>query len=558
MAEITDAAGKPYKLFSQQFHPEYRSRYWARCRSLYSGDFTAMVEDVDPTSKARVVRKVLEDVFPKRNAETADDYERRKAQAFYINYPGSILDKIVAGLFREQPAMEAKPKPDSWYERWFKDVSRPGGQVMSFNDLLKAQMLIALQTQRAWTLIELPATPEAMPQSLADQERDGDLDCYACPIEPECVRDWEVDDDGALAWVLLAFQRSKREGLEGSREMVQEEFVYYTPTDYSRYVVEYKKGSPPGPEDTIRAVAFGPHSFGRVPLCMLELTPGMFAMGKLESLARAHLNLVNSLHWATINSLFPTPTAFQSEETPNNPATEDPKRALKQKRSPTHIVTLGKEDRFEFIGPSAEPFAQANRQANNYRDEMYRIVHAMADSVDNSGAALQRSGDSKQADKESEAIVFKWLGEKLNSYACEILGCVGAGRGDPECEWVMKGMEEFGTEDSKALLEEAQAVTLLDINSPSFQADYKFKTAKAVMGDDVNPERLAKYRKELEQNNPPEEYDPEAKRERQEAMKAQMQPKSGEQPTPQSGQGQEQEKQNGKDTTGAAKAAEKE
>lgn len=486
-----ETTGRPYKVF-QVTHPDYNPRYWARNRALYSGDFSQP--------------GVLEDVFPRRNAESDDDYLRRKRQAFYVNYPGSIVDKLAAGLFREQPAMEGATQPDPWYDEWFKDVSRPGGKVMPFNDLLKESIITALQTRRAWALVELPEASGEELQSVGDQERAGALSAYACPVDPECVRDWEMDENGALEWALLAFQREKRDGLEGTRDMVEEEYVYYTPTEYARYIIRHKKDKKPNDDELVPLVAAGAHSFGQVPLVPLELTSGMFAMGKLESLARAHLNLVNSLHWATIGSLFPTPTAFLGEEEMGAPATADPNRAVHQRRSPVHIVQLGAKDRFEFIGPSPEPFAQAGAQATALRDEMYRVVHQMADSIDNSGAALQRSGESKQADMASESVVLKWLGERLNAFACAVLRCVGAGRGDPECDWVMKGMEEFGFEDPQALLQEAQAISVLDIKSPTFHVEEGMKVVKSILGDDVTPEVLAKIRRELEQNNPPEAF----------------------------------------------------
>lgn len=489
-------AGLPYKTFKVT-HPEYDSHYWARCRALYAGGH-----------RLKCNQRVFEELFPKHNAEAEHIYEERKARAFYLNYAGSVIDLIVAGLFEEQPSMEGTPEPDKWYGDWFADVSRPGGKVVSFTDLLKSQVLTALQLKRAWTLVELPQVPESEPQSLADQEQAGALDCYACAIEPECVRDWEMDEDGRLAWVLLAFQRQKRADLTAGRDTVEEEFVYYSPTNFARYAISYPCDKPPRDTDEVPLVAEGPHSFGRVPVATLELTDGMWAMSKLEGIAAAHLNTVCALNWATIKSLFPTPTAFLAPVEVGNEITENTKRATTQARSPAHIVTLGKDDRVEFVGPSPEPFAQAGAQLDRLRDEMYRVVHSMAASVDNSGAALQRSGKSKQMDQTHTTTVLKWLGEAIAKHAVEVVKLVGAGRGDPEIDWVVHGMEEFGKVDLEHLLDEATAVETLSINSPTFQTAYKFKVAKEVLGDDADGATLDKIKDELESNNPPEMYDP--------------------------------------------------
>ena len=484
----------PYKTLCEH-HPDYLPHYWARCRGLYAGGRKLLGD-----------KSVLCDVFPRNNAEVEVLYQERCHRAYYLNYAGSVINLIVAGLFEEAPHMEAEPEADEWYDDWVSDVSKPGGSVMSFNDLLKEQVLTALVLKRAWTLVELPEAPIEMPANLAAQKQSGALDCYAYPIEPECVRDWEMDADGALLWALLAFKRQKREGIESDRKRVEEEFVYYTPTEYRRYVIEYHVDKPPMENTLVPLVAEGTHSFGKVPLVVLDLTDGMWAMGKLESIAVAHMNTTNALTWATIKSLFPTPTAFVSAEQVGNEATADKDRAKRQARGPNSIVTMGDKDRFEFVGPSAEPFAQALSQCDRLRDEMYRVVHSMAASVDNSGAALQRSGESKQMDLRHTATVLKWLGQQVAKHAVELLNLIGVGRGDPEVTWVCHGMEEFDAPDAAQVLAEAQAVDTISIPSATFKQMYTYKVAKEVLGDDADGEALDKIKGELEANISNEQF----------------------------------------------------
>lgn len=498
-------AGKPYKLFTQrEKHPDYKAPYWAKCRALYSGRFLEQEQS-----------KILSELLPKRNAEEPADYDARKKQAVYKNYAGPIVDKKVGDLFIETPSMgvpEDAPEPPEFYAEWFKDVSRPGGQEMSFNDLLHQQMLTAQVCQRAWTLVDLPQTPaDIQPESEGDQERMGLLQAYACPIEPESVWDWKRNDEGELQWILLAFQRRERDSLDGDRDVIEEEFVYFDKAGFARYRIRYDKNRPPMGDEIVPLVESGQHSFGRVPVCVLELTPGMHTMGKLENLARAHLNLTSALQWATISSLFPTRVAFMGPEDESVSVTSDPNRGTDQKVSQIHAQVLGAQDRYEFIGPSPEPFAQAARQADGLRDEMYRVAYQGSDSTDGSAAALGRSGLSKQMDRASQGEEGKALMQLIHKHAKEILACVGEGRGDKGQDgkpipWVMTGAEETPTVDKAGELQEAQMVQLLDINSPSFQVDYKCKVAKAVVGDDVPPERLEVYRQELAQNNPPEKF----------------------------------------------------
>lgn len=527
---MAETGGIPYKLLKQH-HPEHDVDWFRKCKALYAGGRSLL-------SDSRVLRAVL----PPHLNEKDFVYNERCSRAFYLNYPGSIIDLITAGLFAEQPAMECEPEADDWYKDFLDDVTPPGGRTMSFNDLLKRQITTALVCKRAWTLVELPdKSGEVPPENALEEEQIGALDCYAYPVDPECVRDWEMDEDGKLKWVLLAFQRNVRPGLTGTRQKVKEEFVYYTTDAYEKYEIEYDpQKNPPNDQTPVPLVASGVHTFGRVPLVCLELTEGMYAMGKLESIAVAHLNTRNALTWAQFKSLFPVPTAYLGEEKLGQPVTEDQGRAVNQVRSPAHVVVMGKDDRFEFAGPPTEPFQYAASDCAVLRDEMYRVVHHMANSIDNSAAALQRSGESKGMDLNATNIVLKFLGEEISKHACEVMECVCAGRkdveSDGECkyDWHMLGMEEFNQGvDMDALLKEAQAVSTLDINSPTFQAKYKQKVAKEVLGDNAEPEDIEKIGKELESNNPPEEFDPEAKRERQAEMFAKTQPKPDEGQPPQ-------------------------
>jgi hypothetical protein len=120
-----------YKVF-QTTHPDYDADYWRKCNALYAGGRKLLADQ-------RTLCKVL----PRHLNEAQTIYDERCARAFYLNYPGSIVDLITAGLFAEQPCMECEPKADDWYEEFFEDVTPPGGRTMSFNELLKKQITTA-------------------------------------------------------------------------------------------------------------------------------------------------------------------------------------------------------------------------------------------------------------------------------------------------------------------------------------------------------------------------------------------------------------------------------
>ena len=476
----------PYRQF-KVLHPEHDARYWARCRALYSGGRRLLGDDA-----------TMRDVFPQHPVEAQAVYEQRRRRAYYINYAGSIIDMIVAELFAEQFSLTGQPAPDAFYSAFFDDCSRPGGAGLALNDLLKQQVLTALQLRRAWTMVELPEHSGPTPADRLDEERRGLRGAYCSAVEPECVRDWEHDPDGELLWVLLAFERRPRPDLLVRRDHVEEELVWYSRDEWVRWQIQYPTDKPPPDNELIPPVASGVHSFGAVPVLPLELPAGLWAMGKLESLAAAHMNQRVALSWAQHKSLYPFLAHFAGPEDPANPATADPDRAINQTYGQGYIARFPVDDRIQYISPDSSTYQFSRDDLATLRDEMYRVVHHMAMSVDNSAAALQRSAASKSVDRGDTATVLRALGQVIVKHVLRVLELVGCGRRDPAVTWTVKGMDSFDSDTLASLLEMAQILDTVEVPSAAFQVDAKFKLAKAYMGTDVDVARLALYRKELE------------------------------------------------------------
>lgn len=499
-----------FKQLSQK-HPEWDGPYWRRCRALYAGG-KRLLND----------RAVMNDIFPKHLAEKPHVYEERCKRAYYIPYAGEIIDMITSALFSEDLKMEAEPEPDPWYDDWAKDVSPPGGQKQTLQRFLKEQVTTALLCRRAWTLVDLPSiddaindslarntppTIQAPPGSLAEQEQMGMLNAYACPLDPDAVWDWETDRDGRLLWVLVHYTTARRASLEGSRDVVTEQWMHYTSVGWERYEISYPRNKPPMDSEEVPRVAQGPHSFGRVPVIPLELTDGLWAMGKIESIAVAHFNKRNALSWAQYKALFPVMTHFAGPPDTMNPITEDPDRAVNQTIGQGHVVQLGDKDRLEYIGPDSGPYTVAQADLAILRDEMHRVVHQMAMSVDNSAAALQRSAESKQVDQSSTCVVLREFGKIVREHAIELHEVAQVGRQDPKvAAWSASGMDSYSDASVDAVVAQAQTMEIVSIPSATFQREWKYLVAKRVLGDVVEEDTLDLIRDELEDNITNEQF----------------------------------------------------
>jgi hypothetical protein len=512
-----------YQAFRRR-HPSYDEKKWSICRALYAGGDKLLTND-----------DVMKEIFPRHSVEPEEIYQERKRRAYYIPYAGEIIDAIVASLTSAPVSMTAEPELSGavdvdFYQSFYEDVSKPGGKKISLNQLLRDQILVALQCRTAWTLVDLPSADERMDDvvmgyaSLADQLAAGALDAYACPIAPENVCDWEEDDSGELEWVLLRAVEKKRRGLDSDRNKVHETWTFYDRDGWARYKVEYEEKNPPADDADVTIDAKGEHSFGRVPIARLELPEGLAAMQKIQSIAIAHFNKRNALTWAELKSLFPVPVAYLQAADPLAPATHDDTRAM-QPHAVNRMRVMAEKDRLEYFSPDTGPFQFTAEDLNNLRDEMHRVLHHMALSVDNSGAALQRSADSKAIDQAVAAVVLGALGAYVREHAIDLYKLVQVGRDeDEEREWAAIGMDDFDDTTAGALIEQALNLEAVQIPSATFQVEYRFGIAKRLLGAKTPQETLIKVREELEGNLTQETFDIAKETERAEldATKRQM------------------------------------
>lgn len=496
-----------------QTNDGYDGEYWNQLDALYEGG-RRLLRD----------RAMLERIFPRHRGESDAIYSERTKRALYIPYAAEILDYIVAQLTAEPLRLHLDEDQEipPFYAEFVKDVSPPGGERLDISALIKRQILRALICRTAWTLVDLPSMPRDMNgasifSDLASQEKSGALNAYVICIDPISVIDWEEDEAGELEWVVVHTRESKRRGLQGNRNAITERWMYYTRGTWELYEISYPKDKPPTEKTPVPLVRAGVHTFGRVPLDRLTLPSGLWAMNKLENLAREHFNKRSALSWAEFQSLFQELYEFLAPEEAGKGATigenqQDASRALNQRRGQGFIQQRGSQDRAEFVGPDSGPFAHAMASCDNIRDEMHRVTHQMALTVDNSAAALGRSGESKGQDKAATCVVLQALGQVGRDHAEKILRMVSSVRGEEDLvtKWHAKGMDEFDDADVGGLVEEAVSLETVSIKSPTFHRKHQAKLAKVILGEELDEDDIKQIEKELDENITDEEFDPEA------------------------------------------------
>lgn len=504
----------------QQRHPEWSLDYWQECRALYAGGKRLLC---DPALMKRL--------FPANPHEDPKVYKARSERAHYFPYPGTIVDALLAGLSSDPLRVsfgsvdpesgDLETAPDSeWWQAFIEDVSDESAGYdddlepdeddddnasgLPMHHFLVEVMREALTTRFTWIRCDLPAVPEDKPiDSALAEEKAGLRSPYLCLVPAECVIDWEYGADGELAWLLTLEKTMPRENIQAMRGKVEHHcYVLWTQTDYARYEVDVTIGQARAESELISpAEPPTPHKFGCVPFDRVMLPEGLWAMGKLHSLAREHFNKRCAMSWAEYKALFPILYEFLDTNASGGeiPAADDPNRATDQVRSQGHTQIRAGNDKAQYIGPDVGPFKEARESCNDTMREMHRVMYSMALSANMDKQALSRSGDSKQQDQISTQIVMMMLGLLMRRIARVLLALVARGRGEPVPPTIVAGLEHFDTTGvTQAIADAVQVFSGIPISkSKTAYSLFLTNVVRKILGDTVTDEQVTQIRDEI-------------------------------------------------------------
>jgi len=454
---------------------------------------------------------VMERLIPRRGKDESDvAYQERVERAFYVPFPAKVIARLIGGVMSDPPSAQVERLggivPD-WYETWFENVSKPGATGGRRSLALYAAEALSdlMVTGRCWTLCDLPRPAVARPVSLADQERRGDREAYLCMVRPESVINWEKDRDGNLLWARTLCEEIPQLDPFGAREIVVERYTTYLPDSWLVHEFRRKTTDQQVSDDADASlVDGGTHTFGRVQLRQTLCPPGLYAMGKIGGLARALLNKICALSMSEIKNLLPElyefsgPERSRSADARVSEVQKDPKRSVNQKRGPGYAQVRGHEDRAEYVAPPTSGYEFVQQTIRDLIGWIHDVVEVMAASNEARGAALRRSAESKAVDTSKEHIVQYAIGNVLRDHLLDVLETVAVGRGDKGLTWTVKGMEDFADVDPAGEINEATLLASIPWNSPTFEAAWRLRKIRNLMGEEATLEFMEKVQGELE------------------------------------------------------------
>lgn len=431
-------------------------------------------------------RRHLDHWLPKRPQEPAEVYRDRKGAATYTNHVGGLVALLSALLFSESPKVSGVE--GGYWTALQRDCDRGGSR---WSEFWQARLTDAQVGGCAWVWVNLPAraADAPLPASRADEEAAGGLNAWLVGLGAEQVLDWGEDEAGRPQWLLFRTVSSERAGPTTPRKTVWR-WTYLDGTTIRRW--EWRPSDPkqptPGDEDEATELPSIAHGMGRLPVVRLMLPSELWTMGRLEEAAVAALRARNAHTWAlhqAANELLVIKSVWQDE---------------KVDLGHGHYLRLTRdqhgEDNASYVGPSGVAFEFLQQDVQDTREELYRVVHQMAQAADSDAQQADQSGASKQQDwKALEVILgrFRVLMLDAMGAALELLVAL---RGE-RAEVAISGLEGWQNEDLGAFLAAAGLAVDARQMSSSFRKAVARRQAERLLQDEVTPEELEQIRREI-------------------------------------------------------------
>ena len=490
----------------KQTHPAYTPDIWTELTDLYAGGYQL---------QANAAR-----YMPKLAGENDRRYQDRLKAAGYIGYLGQIVDYFVSALFAQELTIReasdaANPKTPggksdtAFYTAFAHDADLSGS---SFQQIVHDAFRDAILLKKSLLCVDFPAKAEASQiRSKADEDAIGTSRAYVYQMPLDQLINWKCDKFGSFVFAVIYTTDSDQESPAVFRgSAIRHRFKVWTrdaggPAKFWVYEkVEQPSVEKFTPDTIIPLVDSGSTTFDQVPIVRFEIKSGLWVGNKLGLLSKEHYcrrsTLVSSENKSMVSIPYisrgpeigaiggAVPSATQ--QMPNRGA--DPISTF----AAMGWIEIGKDDKIGFAEPGGACYAQVGKELGELKDEMHRIVHQMAASVDNSSGMQRRSGQSKREDRSAEAIVLGQYGKDVRELAKKVYDTIANGRGE-KVVWNVGGLDRFNTGDRATLLTEAVQADMVPIPSPTFKKAHRKQLAFALI-ENLAPETQDLIAKEID------------------------------------------------------------
>lgn len=442
----------------RQTHPTYDASRWAELEALSKG--------------GRLFHAMIRHFLPVNAVEPAEIYQTRIKQAHYHSYTAAITNLYVGWLFaadftvKPHSKTEAKTidNTDDFYGLFQEDV----GDETTFSAFTRERFREALTTGKSHYLIQLPSDGGIVAGDKKEWE-DRQLGRATLKNIENCeVLDWMCDDKGQFEWVILHDKDTVRKLWSGERDTVIEQWRVYDKANCTTFKIEYPANKPPSDDTEVTDITEAPHGFGRVPLMTLTMPEQLCIGEQTRDPQIEHFRLNNALSWLIRRTCYAQPV-FNLEDGDSIPT-----------MGTGYGIVLAKDDKFGWTSPPVAPFDVLQKNVEATRDEIFRVTHTMAQSVDNNAETVGRSADSKEIDAAATRIMLQAYASYVSKCIEETYETISEARGEKDYEWSVEGFSGYDTATVASLIANCREARALGIPSQSLHKELSIKVSNAM------------------------------------------------------------------------------
>lgn len=520
-------------------HPSYKREYRDLLYAMSLGGEELLKNDA-----------FMSELLPQHNREAPEIYQKRCKKAVYSNYCGEILGYLFS-MMQSDPLLIRTPddeeeddddkSPESvnnkvasaganvegsgssgkkarklpgWIDRLTVNCSFSQKTQITLSDFTLKQIKDMVVCGIAWTLVDLPEA-SGVHDSLADQEKAGELQPYFVGLPASTMLDWGEDAKGELLWCVHYVEDRSRSSITESRKLVTHKWTVYSKADdgscvWRRYELRCPVGRKIAPGEIIPVVASGTKPI--MPIRKTDCPRGLWLMDAVYSLAAESFRKESNLAWFEAQSLAQELYEFLAPSDNGGGGMmigegESAKEiaAFSSPRGAGYIQVRGHEDRAEYLAPHSEIYRYALESKRNVKDEIHRLLYVISLSIEQNSSALRRSSISKTQDKIAEEVILASISTVAMQLVKELLLVAANMRSDTAkdvsaiSQLKVSGYENFTADSDGAIIEGAIKASMLQIPSKTFHVHNSIRVVRAALGVEVDQDTLEKIRGELEE-----------------------------------------------------------
>jgi hypothetical protein len=443
-----------------QKHPTYDAQRWEALEALSEG--------------GKKFHKLIETFLPQNPMEPELMYAQRKKRAKFHSYTGAIINLYVAWLFAANFSVKAYKKdseepqnPDKFYGVFQENV---GGE-RTLTTFMKGRAREAMRKGKSSWLIQLPSDEGRPPADRDEYDKRGLGRATLTEIDPKELLDWEYDDEGNYLWAIVKTISNERKSPFASRNAEKQTWKVYDREMVTTFeLVKRQESDGTVKEEEVRQVGEpAKHGFKRVPIITLCLEEEMCIGEQTYDAQIAHFQADAGLDWAIMRTCYAMPV-FKLEDEDNKPT-----------MGVGYGLYLGVNEEMEWSSPPADSFDTISKNRDAKRDEIFRIVHQMAQGIDNNAETVGRSAESKEIDAAATRLMLNTYGGVVAAAIEETYETISEARDEKDLEWSVEGFSGYDVATAGTLLANIKMAKDVGIPSKTFQKEISTKAALSLV-----------------------------------------------------------------------------